>query len=247
MTDPKMRLVSPLWLGMIGLFGFTLVQTKSRGGFLGLMCGLAILFVSKYGLKRGIPLVILGAPILLLVAGGRQTEMSADVGTAAHRISLWDAGLNELVDTKFLGIGMNRYGEAAHGYVAHNSFVHAYVELGLIGGSFYAGMFYYLISTLWSMRKSEVHIEDPELRRIRPFVLAIVCAEAVGMLSISRCYIAMTYTLLGIGATYIDLARNYPGIEAPRVNGKWLKTLAVVGVGFFVIIYGYVKFKMRNE
>ena len=47
------------------------------------------------------------------------------------------------------GIGKNRFGEEA-GQVAHNSFVHAFTELGPLGGMVFLGAFYLAMRALWT-------------------------------------------------------------------------------------------------
>ena len=39
---------------------------------------------------------------------------------------------------------MDKFVEEIH-YVAHNSFFHCFAELGVVGGTFFAGMFYLAI------------------------------------------------------------------------------------------------------
>lgn len=245
MTDPKMRLAIPFWIGLIGIFGTAQIETKSRGGFLGLMLGLVVLFISKFGLKRGLPLVLIGAPALLVVVGGRQANMDTEDGTGAHRITLWRLGLDALITSKFRGIGMDMYPTEAHGYVAHNSFVHGYVELGFFGGTLFFSLFYLTISTLWALRKDEDQIEDPLLKRLRPYLLAVIGGEVVGFMSISRNYVMSTYLVVGMCAVYLDLLRQYPGIKIPEMNAKLALRLVKMSALFLTVLYLYVRYKTR--
>ena len=138
--DRRLGLLRPLWLLPIALFGQGLHLTHSRGGLLSLLGGIAALFYSRYGRKA----LILGAmviPILLVVSGGRQTNFTMSEGTGQERVKLWNEGFVLMQSSPAFGIGMDQYG-ANVGLAAHNSFVHCYVELGCIGGTFFFAMFY---------------------------------------------------------------------------------------------------------
>jgi O-antigen ligase len=246
MTDPKLRLVAPFWAAMAGMFGYAQGLTRSRGGFLGLLFGLMILFISRFGMKKAIPLLAVGVPVMLVLFGGRQTDLSTSAGTGQQRIQLWDSGIDALKSTPVFGVGMNNYQQHAYGYVAHNSFIHAYVELGLVGGTLFTGIYFLAISTLWNLRKDPDQIEDPQLRRLRPYLLAVLGGEVMGLQSISRCYIESTYLLLGLGAVYLDLVSASPGARVPRLNSRLAGRLAMVGLGVLIGYIIYIKVEIRR-
>lgn len=244
-TDKKRALLAPFWLAMIGIFLQALILTKSRGGLLGFFAGMGILFAGRIGFKWAVPLGLVAMPAaLVLFGGGRQTEFSAADGTGQHRIQLWQEGMGLLQASPLFGIGINQYYEHFH-YVAHNSFVHTFVELGTIGGCLYVGLFYFSIEELLRYRKMRDQIEDPDLRRACPYVLALIGSEAVGMLSISNAYSPVTYLLLGIISSYLNLVRQQPGIEVKRFDGRSLRNL--IGVGLLVLLglNLFIKFSVR--
>ena len=82
---------------------------------------------------------------------------------------------------------MNQYAEEVH-IVAHNSFIHCYVELGIIGGMFFFALSYLPARALQSRNLTERPGLDSELMRLRPLVFALLIATVVGMLSSSRRY-----------------------------------------------------------
>ena len=55
--------------------------------------------------------------------------------------------------------------------------------MGLLGGTAFLGTFYLVLRGLCAAAP-----EDPELARMRPYVLALIAAYAAGLLSLSRCY-----------------------------------------------------------
>src|SRR5438067_225141 len=122
-----------LWLAPIGLFGYAVILTRSRGGLLGLGVAALTWGFGYYGWKRMLPLALALVPVAAM-AGGRQTNINLNEDdTAFGRVMLWFEGFEAMKRNPVTGIGVGQYSEET-GFVAHNSFVHAFVETGLIGG-----------------------------------------------------------------------------------------------------------------
>ncbi len=122
--------------------------------------------------------------------------------------------------------------------VAHNSFVHAFAELGLIGGTLFVSMVFLAIAQLYSLRKHQASIQDPEMRRFRPYLLAMVCAYAAGIMFLSRVYIVPTYMVFALAAAY--LAQTEPSEETAswpwRFSPGLMARLSAIGVGALVFL-----------
>jgi hypothetical protein len=225
------------------LLMYALMRTYSRGGFLALMSGLATLFVSRFGVKRAIPLVIVVIPILMVAVGGRQTsiDFTDDEDTAVGRVQVWYDGMYELRASPLFGMGAGQMSEVLR-IVAHNSFVHSYVETGFLGGTLFLAMFYLPIATLWRMRHPDVQEQmHPALREWRPYVLAMLVAYAVGLCSLSRSYVVSTYLIVGIGAAFMALlARDLP-TRVPAVTPGLAGRMAVISASTLVAFYVFTK------
>ncbi len=152
-TDPSKKMTRPFWLGLLLLFGYALMLTYSRGGFLALLAGLGTLFYLKFGSKKTILLGLLFLPALLVVFAGRMTSISADEGTGQTRIQLWSDGLYIFRMSPLFGIGMDNYTQFSS-HVAHHSFIHCFTELGLIGGTLFLGAFYFALKGMYDLRVS---------------------------------------------------------------------------------------------
>jgi O-antigen ligase len=194
-----------LWLLPIALLAFGLVCTKSRGGILAAAGAGGIMLMFRYGKGVAITLGVLGlavAPILL----GRQANIDLSDGTGHDRILLWREGLSALRSKDaFFGIGQGNYADMA-GLVAHNSFIHAWAELGIIGGTFFFGMFFFCILGLWRLNTPRFHIEHPRQAEFLPYMAAIGAGWTVGLMSLSRCYTVSTLLIIAMGAAYLNLA-----------------------------------------
>src|SRR5262249_5563343 len=140
----------------------------------------------------------------LVVFAGRQTNVNLEEGDTGHdRLLIWREGFAEMVRSPIFGTGMNSYPDVAGGVVAHNSFVHAYTELGIVGGTLFYGLFYFSVLGLFTLVPSPRVYQGAELAAIRPYLLAMLTAYGVGLLSSSRCYEVPTYTVVGLAAVYI--------------------------------------------
>jgi O-antigen ligase len=225
------RAMRPLWFVPLGLFGYALILTQSRGGILGLLAGTLVLFCARFGWRRAIGLTAIAVPVLFLLSTGRQSHF--DIGdkedTAQQRIQLWKEGLDLLREAPVFGVGCNEFAERA-GLVAHNSFVHCYAELGVFGGTLFTGAFFCAFWTLQRLGSRRVPTLHPELRRLHAYLTAIVAAYAVGLLSLSRAYSVPTYMVLGLATPYGRLAAAYSPLPLLRVNWWLALRLAVVSV-----------------
>ncbi len=155
-----------LWAAPILLLGYANALTYSRGGFLALVGGLGILILLRYGWLKTMLLAGLLLPVLLLASTGRQTEISTNTETAHDRILLWRDGLVELRHSPIFGTGMDTYPDITGGLVAHNSFIHAFIELGLVGGTLFVGLFYFSIVPLYRLESFKTQLQNPEFFRM---------------------------------------------------------------------------------
>lgn len=213
-------LLRPFWLATIGVFGHALLLTQSRGGFTALLATFFVLGLLRLGTRRTLLLAGMAVPILGFAIEGRQTDLSTSDGTGQQRIRLWSDGLDALKASPAFGIGMGNYSEITGGLGAHNSFVHAYVELGFFGGTLFAAA---VFCALWSgthLVRREKRCADPQLRRVGIYLVAILAGYAVGMMSSSRCYAFPTYYLLGLVTVYARLARADVALPTYRVTPR---------------------------
>jgi O-antigen ligase len=231
-----------LWLLPVGLFCFALMLTKSRGGFLALLAGLLVLFRSRFGWRKTIILTVVVVPVMVLLFGGRQTsiDLSSGESTGQARIQLWSEGLLLFRENPVSGIGYKVYADEV-GLVAHNSYLHAFTELGVVGGTLFLGAFFLAFVSLHRLGRRPAAIRDPELRRLRPYLLAILAGYGVGILTLSRCYIEPTYMVLGLATVYGRLAARYRTVPTPCLDLKLCGRLVLVSGTVLVALYLFVR------
>ena len=231
------------WALPLAFFGHAMTLTHSRGGFLGLLAALVVLMLARFG-KKALPLGLLVLPLVFVFFAGRQTSLSLSAGTGQTRVQLWDDGLRMFLHQPLFGIGSHRYDEYM-GHVAHNSFIHSYVELGMFGGTVFLSAFYLAFWTPWRIGGRDVPTLSTTLSRLRPYVMAIVAGYAGGLMSLSCPYTIPTYTVLGTAAVFVVLAEREFNVPVARLNGKLGKRLVLLSIGFIVTAQVAVRLLVR--
>jgi hypothetical protein len=227
------------WAGSLGMLGYALTQTHSRGGFLAMVAAVVSVVAGRLGPRRA---VLLGGPLvvgLAAVMGGRQTNFdfgNAD-DTSQHRIRLWRDGLVLLQQSPAFGIGAGRY-EDECGLVAHNSFVHAYTELGLLGGTCFFGAFLVSPFILYRLRTATL---DPILEDLRPVALGCVAGTAGGMMSLSRVYTLTPYLVLGLATVALRLSAPRAAGRIPSLTPRLLFAVLVLSLLFLITLNLFVR------
>jgi O-antigen ligase len=200
----RLRLLA---LAVSGFLFWGVVLTKSRGGLLGLMVGVSVYIWCRYGTKRAVVLVSLVIAALLSGVGGRQAELSTQSGTGKVRIQVWLHCFDLMKMAPVVGVGPYRMGNYSR-YIAHNSYLQAFTEVGLAGGILFTGVFLSAVWVLYEIRKIRVPIADPELWRHLPVMLAILAGCMASMSSLSRTYTVETYTFVGVASAYYSCVTN---------------------------------------
>ena len=221
-------------LALFGVIALAIPLTHSRGGLLAVFAGLSVLAAEWFGVKRAVGILVLLILLLLLMGmGGRMTQFDLEnpADTSQQRMRLWSEGLTMLRSAPMFGIGHGQYGERA-GLDAHNSFLHAYTELGFFGGTCFFALFAYPAWALWRLRDrldAEVH---PTLHRLRPYVLAILAAVAAGLFSLSRVYTESTYLVFGLCAAYLQIVATVEPDAVPPLTRTLVVRLILLSAVF---------------
>jgi O-antigen ligase len=207
-----------LWLIAVAIFGYGFYLTQSRGGLLALFGGLGAFIYLRFGWRNAILLGAVLFPGIVLLLGARQASVSLDAQTGQERLELWNAGLVMVRDNPAFGVGWGHYSEQA-GHVAHNSFMHAFGELGLLGGTLFLGAFWLALWGLFRLSLSSVAqrgqrlpctILDDDLRQVYPYLVGAIVAYCTGMISLSLNVLVPTYGILALTTAFLGMARTQP-------------------------------------
>jgi O-antigen ligase len=240
MTDRRSGLFGIAWLGPLGLFAYGLALTQSRGGFLALLVGLVVLLRARFGWTLTLVLGALLLPVLFVGFAGRQTSISTETTTGQERIQIWSDGIMLFRGAPLFGIGANKYSDEV-GHVAHNSYLHAFTELGLLGGTLFVGAFACALGALARLRRGQRRIVLPELARLHPYLTGTLAGYASGMLFLTLNYIVPTYTMLGLAATYAQMTDVRPPLAPVRCDTRLAGRLLLLSLGFLAGMYVFVR------
>jgi hypothetical protein len=223
-----------LWLLPIPFFVYALLETHSRGGLLGVLAGVGAYLYSRYGGARSLPLAIVGGVVALALIGGRQASIGGG-GTTHQRIMFWANGFSELSASPAYiptGLGPGWFVDDI-GHVAHNSFIQAYVELGLLGGGAFLAAFYLSARITLLLGRG---VDAPRwVVEARHFAFAAVIGYAMGCFSLSRNFVVPTYLVLGLALVLLDQA----AWQLPpkfHVSRRWFVWLAVFSISGLVLM-----------
>jgi O-antigen ligase len=193
------------WLGPALALLTALALTHSRGALVSLICILPAVAAYRRG-WRTTAVAVLSLPVLAAVFSSRMMDITAlDEGTGQSRIQAWSDSLTVFRQYPLLGLGHGALVEK-YGMVTHNSFLHCFAELGLLGGTAFLGCFLAAGLELWSARPrpeaSDALDSRPQQLRdlihVRAFVFAALAGYAAGILTLSRQFVAPTYLILGL-------------------------------------------------
>jgi O-antigen ligase len=169
--------------------------TRSRGGMLALGVMLAYTMLKRTGpIRAGI--AVAGFAMAAIVTGSTGGRgYSASEASAGGRIDAWSEGLTMLSNHPVFGVGYGNFNEH-HDYTAHNSFVLAFAELGLVGYLFWLALLVLAFRELACARRISLPGSD-EARWARVMQLALV-GFLVCALFLSRSFVPTLYLLLGL-------------------------------------------------
>ena len=117
--------------------------------------------------------------------------------------------------------------------------------MGLVGGFFYVGAFALALDSIYRYRTGGRIILDPELRRMYPYLFATIAAYAVGMMSLTLCYIIPTYTMLALTIVYRGMTVASPPLPAPRFDGPLVVRLSGLSIVALLSFYVFVRLFVR--
>lgn len=247
LTDRSLSYLRCLWLVPLMIMGLAMYYTYSRGGLLAAVLALLTWLSTRYGGKMALTIGVMCVAAIPVVLG-RAANIDVSSGTGQQRIQIWSDGLVAIRNSRILfGIGEGQYTEIST-HVAHNSYVHAFVELGLLGGTLFIGCFFMPAFTFLLMKLNRFEIYDPELKRWFPYVAAILASWCMGMCSLSRCYVPPTYMIAGVCASFINLVGYYRPVPRPllilnrRTIQPWIACSFCVLIGAYLFVRIFARF-----
>lgn len=209
------------------LIVLAVIDTGSRGGLLVMMGIPGIYLIKRYGLKAVVPAGLAAAVIFSV---GARDSAAADESTL-HRYEAWAEGLQMLQRKPIFGVGHRLFTEN-HGLTAHNSYVLAFSELGILGFVLFVMVLYMSIKSVYLglVRLDKV----PEAGVARAWgmaLLASLCGACFQISTLSFSYHTVLWILIGMASTWYSSVRHHDPGFVVRVTPR--DVAIVTGFCFF--------------
>jgi len=223
-----------LAVGAIGVLGYALVLTQSRGGFVGFAALIATYAYRRFGRVTAVVAGSLAVVVILAAGPSRFQQIDSSEASAQGRIQSWAAGLQMLKSQPILGVGYGNFGDFNQ-ITAHNSFVHSFAELGVIGGTCFVGMWYWFFVTTGAGR----NVAGAATSRLALDILASGVGVMVCAVFLSRQYSPILYVPLALAAARVTVTPGddqQTSFQRPWDWGLLLLLSIGVVIGTYVLV-----------
>jgi hypothetical protein len=221
-----------------------LYETHSRGGLLALLFAAAGYVYVRMGWRRTVFVLVPTCAALLVLFSGRMTDADAlTEGTGQSRVQLWSAALAHFKANPLFGMGHKQFVEQEY-HVAHNSFIEAFAELGILGGGLFIGAFLAAFLSLKRLGESHFH-ESSDVLPLDACLMGILMGYGGGILTLSRAYVEPTYIVLAVAAAYARIEERAEGWPVLTLNRRFVTSIATASVVLVLATYVFVRFTAR--
>jgi len=238
-----------LWLLPLGVLGYGLYLSQSRGGTLAIAAGLGVLFTLRFGLGRGLLVSLFLAPLVGAFLAMRQADLSSHHDSGQTRIQLWNEGLVMFRANPLFGVGVNEY-QVHAGQVAHNSYLHAFGEMGFFGGVAFFAAFYLALEGMIGLYRPVSQgagkplppvIQDEDFAQVGPYVFAALVTYMVSMFTLTLNYLVPTYAFLGMAAVMVRRAVTWPPRKPTLFSVNLVGRMAIYSIVYLVFMFLVVR------
>ncbi|MFN0185526.1 MAG: O-antigen ligase family protein [Aquabacterium sp.] len=242
---------------------FAVFLCNSRGAMLSLASMVLVHCGMRYGWGRSLvigPLLVLP---LMIFGPSRVAEISADEASAAGRIEAWYEGFDMFRSRPLLGVGKGLFTDH-HPLTAHNSYVLAIAELGVIGYTVWLALLVVSVlqilrvlqhvpavptssvAVLSDVQRAALSISDPYASAVVPWSEVRAAAQAllygvvgglVAAFFLSRTYVVFLFLHLAMMTAIYQLARAADPAMAPVRAGSMPGKLVGASIGSIVFLW----------
>lgn len=220
-------------VAMVIAIAVLIVLTRSRTGVIVFLVVLGLYFVKRSG-PWGLVIGCLAGPPMLLFGGrsGSDAEESSE-----ERLELLREGLEMIRSTKGLGVGVGQFGDASStGLTAHNAYLLAAAELGLVGACLFALTLYAAAKVPLAIWLGDYQV-DATVRRFAPAVFVSLCGAYAGIFFLSWSYKDVLYMALGASAALYGAARGQDERVSVRLSRAEILVVCAGMVGLLGALY----------
>lgn len=236
------KFIGLLALSSTALMLYAVYLTNSRGAIVALAAMIMVYSLTRYGTRKSLFLAPVLLAVLVMAAPGRIAEISGDDDSATGRLSAWYEGFQMFKDRPISGVGKSQFMEH-HRRTAHNSYVLALAELGLVGYFLWFSMLAVSVRMLLTLLRGPTPppaIDDPtealewaEYRRLARVLFYSMTAFATAAFFLSRSYTITLYLLLAmIIGLYQSARQRWPELPTMQLKSLfgWLVKVSLISI-----------------
>ncbi len=215
--------------------------TQSRGGQLVFLSVLGVYAVWRWRWKAIAAMTVMAVPALVVMTGGpERTDAAASV---EERMEAGMTGYQLFMSSPIFGVGQGQFTEHHH-LTAHNAYVLALAETGLIGFLLWAAVLYISVKTLLLAVLRYQNL--PEARIAHAWGMALLASIAglcVGVFFLSFSWHMVFWIYMGlVGAYYSAIRTHDPEFRVRMGSLDWLAVMGL-GTGVLGALYVYLRFR----
>ena len=224
-------LLKLLPMALTGLLVYGIYLTNSRGGMLALMASIAFFFIRRS--RWVVPGTFFGGSCAMLafLFGPSRLGMGEMDDSAYARLDAWYYGFQLLKENPVLGAGQNMFTDD-YPLTAHNSFVLAFAELGIVGFLCWVGLLYVAFRGLALLKRHP----NPLIPRYAVGLQASLVGFASAAFFLSRTYTVLPYLLAGLCGALSNVARLQVKEFEYVFTRKDLRNILWTSLGILVLL-----------
>jgi hypothetical protein len=210
--------------------GLAVVLSQSRSGLIAFLLVLGIAFIRRARVLGVVLAALLAPPMLLL--GGRSGEEASQ--SSDERAELLREAFEFIRGTHGFGLGLGQFtDESSIGLTAHNAYVLAASEAGIIGLVLFGLALYLSLKVPVVIWRGKYRISW-STARMAPALAVATAGVTIGIFFLSWTYKDILYLLLGASSALYTAARA----EDPRVEVRLsVKEAACIAAGLLLMLF----------
>jgi hypothetical protein len=218
-------------LALAAAAGFAVILSQSRSGMIAFLLVLGVAFIRRAGVI-GVVLAALAAPPLFLLGG--RTGVEADE-SSDERAELLREAFEFIRGTRGFGLGLGQFtDESSIGLTAHNAYVLAASEAGIIGLVLFGLALYLSLKVPVVIWRGRDRLSWGTARLSGALGVALA-GLATGIFFLSWTYKDILYLLLGASAALHSAARAEDETLSVRLTAK---EAVIVPLCFVLLLFG---------
>lgn len=224
------------WGSLLAILVAGVFATVSRGGALGLMAALGFTFYDqgRVGLRLVLAPALVAVVVGLLVLAGVNERSSGAFKpgeldqSALGRLDMWGSGVRMTVHNPLFGVGFGQFADNYPSYArgpvrwktrdAHNSFIKAAAETGLVGFIPFMALVALTFQVAYHRRKAEVPEDSPMERAVRRSLFPSMMGFCVAAFFLSQCWSWFLFILFAEAASMYEIWKPEPDASRSDEN-----------------------------